>query len=355
MSDQQLPKDLIQLNTHTLSLEKNGKALNSIKEFLSNSQITKLFLNSKDSLLLKTLSSFTRKTSKASCSIMDSRNIRNITDCFRAAAILNFKSRKDVYEGEVTSIKVLRDEAGGVCDIEVVLKTNKISTSLKLDKYLFDVINQINLGDVVYIEPNVGIVKRLGRSENRLDEYDLEGDKYVQLSKGNVHSVKENDVAISLYDVDYAFNKYNENISFFTRKHVDEIIGEYLSSGIVQFKESCLCIENSQFLNEESVAQLMQISDGYPSVKLLMSGDGTEVTYPDYLDGFFILNLEDNEDALELLKYDCKKLEDEQFSQVVRAVVDRSNYEMVLSALNICSSPSEFSEIYNLQRSAFRK
>lgn len=355
MSDQQLSKDLIQLNTKTLALKKNAKALDSIKEFISNSQITKLFLNSKDSLLLRTLISFIKNNSELSFSVVDGRNITNVMDSFRASVILNFRLHKDIYEGEVTGIKIMKDEAGNVHDIEVTLKTNKISASLKLDKYLFDVISQINIGDVVYIEPNMGIVKRIGRSENRLDEYDLEGDKYVQLSKGSVHSVKESNTTISLYDIDYAFNKYNEDISFFTRRHVDEIISEYMSSDIVQFRESCLFVENAQFLDRKSIVQLMQISDSYHSVKLVMSGDGSNMACSECLSGFFVLNLEDDEDVLDMVRYDCKKLEDEQFLQVVKPVISRNNHEMVLTTLNICKSPSEFNEIYSLQCSVFQK
>ena len=52
-------------------------------------------------------------------------------------------------------------------------------------------INQVTVGDVIYIEANSGAVKRVGRSDAFATEFDLEAEEYVPLPKGDVHKKKE--------------------------------------------------------------------------------------------------------------------------------------------------------------------
>lgn len=348
MTDSHPPKDLIVSNTNEFTLKNNQKVLDGIKEFVVNEKMSKLFLNSVDSLLTKVLSDYTKKISSRGFTAVDSKEIKNIVDCFRASVCINFKSYKNIYEGEVTEIRISKDETGEVTGIEMTLKTCKMSKPLKLTKYLYGIVKNISIGDVVYIEPSLGILKRIGRSENRLDEHDLEGDKYVQVSKGPVHTSKEHEVEISLYDVDFAYNGYNEDITFFTRKHVDEIVSEYLASGIVQFKASYLFIENCHLLAPSQLSDLFKASEYSPSVKLILAGSGEETTYSDFFSSFFVLNVRP-EDPSVILKNMCPKLEDEPLREAVFSVLTRGNYQLILSILSITSTPSEFLEIFDLQ------
>lgn len=47
------------------------------------------------------------------------------------------------------------------------------------------------VGDVIYIEVNSGVVKRVGRSDVFVIEFDLEVEEYVFLLKGEVYKKKE--------------------------------------------------------------------------------------------------------------------------------------------------------------------
>lgn len=49
----------------------------------------------------------------------------------------------------------------------------------------------MKVGDVIYIESNSGLVKRLGRSDKHVTEAKLENDQFVPVPQGEVHKKKE--------------------------------------------------------------------------------------------------------------------------------------------------------------------
>ena len=190
--------------------------------------------------------------------------------------------------------------------IELSLKTAKATKQLTLPKYLVAVITNINIGDVVYVEPSIGIVKRLGRSETKADEYDLEGDRYIQLTKSGVHATKEREILLSLYDFDYAFNKYNDDISMFSRRHVDDVIISYLKLGIARFVDSCVFIESANLFSSSDLGLLARTVQSYPSLKVVIAGSGLNEEY--IKDYFFKTTPNSDENIVELVEYFMKSL-----------------------------------------------
>ena len=63
---------------------------------------------------------------------------------------------------------------------------------------------KVNVGDVIYIEANSGSVKRVGRSDAYVAEFDLEAEEYVPVPKGDVHKRKEVVQDVTLHDLDSA-------------------------------------------------------------------------------------------------------------------------------------------------------
>lgn len=92
---------------------------------------------------------------------------------FRRAIGLRIRETKEVYEGEVTALtpEEAEDPLGGygktISHVVIGLKTSKGSKQLRLDASLFDNIEKekIQVGDVIYIEANSGVIKRVGRSD----------------------------------------------------------------------------------------------------------------------------------------------------------------------------------------------
>ncbi len=131
---------------------------------------------------------------------------------FRRAIGLRIKEIKEVYEGQVTGLDPVETEnpLGGygktISHVIIGLKTIAGTKQLKLDPSIYTSIQKENVqvGDVIYIEATNGTVKRLGRSEEFFNQYDLEADTFVPVPKGNVHKKKEVVQDVTLHDLDSA-------------------------------------------------------------------------------------------------------------------------------------------------------
>lgn len=336
-------------NDRSLMLEANPKALEALKEFLSNKNMNRAFLNSDSPIILRALSTYANEYYSADYFKIDCRKTNNFVDLFRGSVKLCFKYNKEYYQGEVVDIKVVKNDSGSVIDIQMTLKTSKMSKTINIDASLYTTLCYINIGDVVYIEPNLGLIKRLGRSETKFDEFDLEGDKYVQLSKGQVFSSEEKTTILSLYDIDLAFNRYNEDISIFTRYHVDSIIKEYYSNDDLSFMESCICFENCHFLNPENLSIIFDLSRQFSFVKIIFSGQ-LVFSSPVFNNSFFI-NILNPEKLVNLMKYQNKKLDSDDFYSSIEKLVDIKNYDLILSILETTDSLEEFLSVFHMQKS----
>merc|ERR1712232_750416 len=108
---------------------------------------------------------------------------------------------------------------------------------------------KVIVGDVIHIEINSGVVKRLGRSDTFAKEFDLESEIYVPIPKGNVFKKKEIIQDLSLHDLDIANSKphgdknplslINSFVKFKKteiteklRNEINKVVNKYLNEGI---------------------------------------------------------------------------------------------------------------------------
>merc|ERR1712217_196251 len=132
-------------------------------------------------------------------------------NCRRAIGI-RIKETKEVYEGEVTELtpEERPDPSGGygkkVTAVMIGLKTTKGTKTLKLAPQIYESLQKerVQVGDVIYIEANSGVSRRVGRSDALATEFDLEADEYVPVPKGDVHKKKEVVQDVTLHDLDQA-------------------------------------------------------------------------------------------------------------------------------------------------------
>lgn len=131
---------------------------------------------------------------------------------FRRAIGIRIREVKEVYEGEVTDLIAEETENphGGygkaISAIRITLRTVKGTKTLMLAPQIHENIQKekIHVGDVIYIEPTSGIVKRVGRSDQYATEFDLEAEEYVPVPKGEVHKKKDIVQDVTLHDLDVA-------------------------------------------------------------------------------------------------------------------------------------------------------
>ena len=146
---------------------------------------------------------------------------------FRRSIGLRIREIKEVYEGEIFELKpienannnTMNNNKPSISQISIGLKTTKNKKIIRVDPSIWEQIQKqkIKKGDIVYIEANAGIIKRIGRCDIYSTEFDLESENYVAIPKGNVHKKKEIIQNVTLHDLDVANAKPQveiNNLSF---------------------------------------------------------------------------------------------------------------------------------------------
>ena len=201
---------------------------------------------------------------------------------FRRAIGIRIRETKEVYEGEVTLLtpEEAEDPLGGygktISHVVIGLKTSKGTKQLRLDASLFDSIEKekIQVGDVIYIEANSGVIKRVGRSPLPLlshryaSEYDLEADEYVPIPKGEVFKKKEVIQDVTLHDLDMAnaldlsgimnqlIRQRKTEITEKLREEVNRMVNKYIEEGVAELVPGVLFIDEVHMLDIECFTYL---------------------------------------------------------------------------------------------------
>jgi RuvB-like protein 1 (pontin 52) len=200
---------------------------------------------------------------------------------FRRAIGLRIKESKEVYEGEVVSLKPeeAEDPLGGygkaVSHVVITLKTSKGSKTLKLDPSIYDslVKEKCQVGDVIYIEATTGAVKRVGRSDAYVTEFDLEAEEYVPVPKGDVHKKKDIVQDVTLHDLDVAnarpqggqdlmsvmgslMKPKKTEITEKLRREINKVVNRYIDTGVAELVPGVLFIDEVHMLDIECFTYL---------------------------------------------------------------------------------------------------
>ena len=206
---------------------------------------------------------------------------------FRRAIGIRIRETKEVYEGEVTLLtpEEAEDPLGGygktISHVVIGLKTSKGTKQLRLDASLFDSIEKekVQVGDVIYIEANSGVIKRVGRSPPPLlshrypSEYDLEADEYVPIPKGEVFKKKEVIQDVTLHDLDVAnaqptgahdlsgimnqlIRQRKTEITEKLREEVNRMVNKYIEEGVAELVPGVLFIDEVHMLDIECFTYL---------------------------------------------------------------------------------------------------
>ncbi|KAG0677472.1 RuvB ATP-dependent DNA helicase pontin [Pichia californica] len=195
---------------------------------------------------------------------------------FRKAIGLRIKETKEVYEGEIVELtpEEAENPLGGygktIKHVLIGLKTSKGTKNLKLDPSIYESIQKekVSIGDVIYIESNSGVVKRVGRSDAYATEFDLEAEEYVPLPKGEVHKKKEIVQDITLHDLDTAnarpqggqdilsmmgqlLKPRKTEITEKLRSEVNRMVSKYIDQGVAELVPGVLFIDEVNMLDIE--------------------------------------------------------------------------------------------------------
>jgi RuvB-like protein 1 (pontin 52) len=230
----------------------------------------------------------------------------------RRALGLRIKETKEVYGGEVTELtpEERPDPQGGygkkVVSVMIGLKTTKGTKSLKLAPQIYESLQKekVTVGDVIYIESNSGVSRRVGRSDAYATEYDLEADEYVPVPKGDVHKKKEVVQDVTLHDLDQANAKpqggndissimgsfmkpRKTEITEKLRTEINKVVNRYIDQGIAELVPGVLFIDEVHMLDIECFTYLNRALESTLSPIIIFATNrgictirGTEIVSP---------------------------------------------------------------------------
>ena len=204
-------------------------------------------------------------------------------NCRRAIG-LRIKETKEVYEGEVTELTPDErpDPSGAqsriVSSVTVSLKTSKGAKTLKLAPSIYDHLQKekVQVGDVIYIEANTGVAKRVGRSDTFATEFDLEVEEYVPVPKGDVHKKKDIVQDVTLHDLDAANARpqggrdvlsvmsqmgkpRKTEITEKLRVEINKVVNRYIDQGVAELVPGVLFIDEVHMLDIECFTFLNRV------------------------------------------------------------------------------------------------
>merc|ERR1712139_725097 len=147
--------------------------------------------------------------------------------------------------------------------------------TLKLAPQIYENLQKekAQVGDVIYIEANSGISKRVGRSDSYATEFDLEADEYVPVPKGDVHKKKEIVRDVTLHDLDTANAKpqggqdlqsilgsfmkpRKTEVTEKLRLEINKVVNRYIDQGIAELVPGVLFIDEVHMLDIECFTYL---------------------------------------------------------------------------------------------------
>lgn len=196
----------------------------------------------------------------------------------RRAIRIKLRELKKIYEGEITSIRLKNFQ------FKIDLKSCKGSTTVKIGKSMYESVRdeELSIGDVVYIEPMCGIVKKIGRSENAF-EYDIECGRKVPLPKKDVLRRKIVTQVLSLHDIDVAEETSDQlkntmrhmlgknGVKLSTMQDTNEIVNAYVENGMGEVQPGILFIDECHLLSKRVLFQIIKVIEDDLSPLVLLA------------------------------------------------------------------------------------
>jgi RuvB-like protein 1 len=297
-----------------------------------------------------------------------------LQEALRRSIVVRMREIKDVYEGEVVELRVLDEQSPfkphtrEIREIQITLKTGRGSKNLRVSSALYEQIEKqkIVTGDVVYIEANSGVIKRLGRSELHMNEFDLEADAYIPLPKGEVLRKKEVIQTLTLHDLDMAnakptgqdmlslvFQILSPKKSEMTerlRSDVNRIVNGYLESGNAEIVPGVLFIDEVHMLDVECFTFLHKAIESPLSPTIILASNrgmapikgthgeiGPFGMTRDLLDRVVVINVRENDRGSkeEIIRRRLREEELELSSEALEMLVDASETKSLRYSLSL--------------------
>jgi len=270
----------------------------------------------------------------------DIRKTEFLTQTLRKAIGARIHEIRKVYEGVVKEIEIQKAPHPYnpyqqiPVSAKIKIATKDESKKLSVDQsFAIQILQQgIEEGDIVQIDPEVGRIVKLGKSEESLKEksYDLTSEKALPIPSGEVLKEREFVYSVTLHSLDLAFSrqmqsdifslffggKESKEIEPEVRQQVDEYIKNLVEEGKCELLPGVIFIDEVSMLDIETFAFLNRAMEQELSPIMIFATNrgittirGTDIVSPhgiplDLLDRLLIINTKpySKEEIKEIIK-----------------------------------------------------
>ncbi|MEM4461221.1 MAG: RuvB-like domain-containing protein, partial [Nanopusillaceae archaeon] len=270
----------------------------------------------------------------------DIRKTEFLTQTLRKAIGARIHEIRKVYEGVVKEIEIQKAPHPYnpyqqiPVSAKIKIATKDESKKLSVDQsFAIQILQQgIEEGDIVQIDPEVGRIVKLGKSEESLKEksYDLTSEKVYPIPSGEVLKEREFVYSVTLHSLDLAFSrqmqsdifslffggKESKEIEPEVRQQVDEYIKNLVEEGKCELLPGVIFIDEVSMLDIETFAFLNRAMEQELSPIMIFATNrgittirGTDIVSPhgiplDLLDRLLIINTKpySKEEIKEIIK-----------------------------------------------------
>ncbi|KAL0229827.1 hypothetical protein PCE1_003391 [Barthelona sp. PCE] len=284
-----------------------------------------------------------------------------LVQAIRKSIGLKIREESEVIEGEVVSLKVQRPADGkGAKTGNIVLKTTDMESYFNLTAKMIDSLNKekVSTGDVISIDRSTGRCTKLGRSYNRVNDFDIVGEavRYAQTPEGEIIKTRQVAHSVSLHDIDVINSRSQGFLALFSgntgeisgevREQINEKVSEWIQEDKADFVPGVLFIDEVHMLDIECFSFLNRALESELAPVVVMATNrgitkirGTEYKSPhglplDLLDRCLIIGtrayqgLDEDDDDYDEDKDDIRNIlqmrveeEDVEFSEDALAVL----------------------------------
>ena len=197
--------------------------------------------------------------------------IEKIEQMFRKAIGVRVREKREVVEGLVSSLSILRRRTPfspypAIAGAKITLETQEESRSFSVGPEIAEQLVSLGVrkGDVILIDAETGVVRVVGRGKERGRSFDIDVQREVEIPKGPVRKVKEFVRTVTLHEIDasvaaqrVAFTgllsifEAERGITSEDRKKTDEIIRKWVDEGKAEIIAGVIFIDDAHLLDME--------------------------------------------------------------------------------------------------------
>ncbi len=218
----------------------------------------------------------------------------------RRAIGVRVKERRRVYEGVVAYIKYYRKRSPFspypvIAGVEIEFETQDETRRFTAGPEIAEQLARLNVrkGDVIVIDADEGIVRKLGRAKGYESRtFDLGGEALVEKPSGSIEKIKDITRIFTLHDIDmslalqraafvslFGVLEAEREISDEVRRRTDEMVKKMLDEGRAELIPGVLFIDDAHLLDLESYSFLTKAmeSDFSPIIILATNRGVTRI------------------------------------------------------------------------------